>query len=63
MEALYVLLPVSIGLAVIIAIVLVLAVRSGQFEDLEGPAYRLLEDDDKQPTGIESGDEGGDPKA
>jgi cbb3-type cytochrome oxidase maturation protein len=63
MEALYVLLPVSIGLAVIIAIVLVLAVRSGQFEDLEGPAYRLLEDDDKPPAGIECGDEDRDPKA
>jgi len=61
MEALYVLLPVSIGLAVIIAIVLVLAVRSGQFEDLEGPAYRLLEDDDGQSTGTECGEEG-DPK-
>ena len=61
MEALYVLLPVSIGLAVIIAIVLVLAVRSGQFEDLEGPAYRLLEDDDEPSTGTEC-DEEGDPR-
>jgi cbb3-type cytochrome oxidase maturation protein len=63
MEALYVLLPVSIGLAVIIAIVLVLAVRSGQFEDLEGPAYRVLEDDDEPAAGIECGDEDRDPKA
>ncbi len=62
MEALYVLVPVSIGLAVIIAIVLVLAVRSGQFEDLEGPAYRVLEDDDEPPARTEC-DEGGDPKA
>ena len=62
MEALYVLLPVSIGLAVIIAIVLVLAVRSGQFEDLEGPAYRLLEDDDDPPARTERGGER-DPKA
>ncbi len=62
MEALYVLLPVSIGLAVVIAIVLVLAVRSGQFEDLEGPAYRLLEDDDDPPARTECGEER-DPKA
>lgn len=58
MEALYVLVPVSIGLALVIAIVLILAVRAGQFEDLEGPAYRLLEDDDESPPGKDCGDEG-----
>ncbi len=47
MEALYLLIPLSIVLAGVIALVLFLAVRSGQYEDLEGPAYRLLADDDK----------------
>ncbi len=52
MEALYLLLPLSLALVLLIALVLVLAVRSGQFDDLEGPAYRVLEDNDdvKDPT-------------
>lgn len=25
------------------------AMRSGQFEDLDGPAYRILEDDEQLP--------------
>lgn len=47
MEVLYLLIPLSIVLAAAIALVLFLAVRSGQFEDLEGPAYRLLADEDQ----------------
>lgn len=46
MEVLYLLLPLSIVLALVIALVLFLAVRSGQFDDLEGPAFRVLADDD-----------------
>ncbi|MDH3316042.1 MAG: cbb3-type cytochrome oxidase assembly protein CcoS [Gammaproteobacteria bacterium] len=46
MEVLYLLLPLSVVLALVIALVLLLAVRSGQFDDLEGPAYRVLADDD-----------------
>lgn len=47
MEALYLLVPLSVALAVIIAVVLVCSVRAGQFDDLEGPAYRVLADNDK----------------
>lgn len=47
MEVLYLLVPLSIVLAVIIALVFVLAIRSGQFDDLEGPAYRVLADKDE----------------
>lgn len=46
MEVLYLLLPLSVVLALVIALVLLLAVRSGQFDDLEGPAFRVLADDD-----------------
>lgn len=47
MEVLYLLVPLSIVLAGVIALVFVLAIRSGQFEDLEGPAFRVLDDDDR----------------
>lgn len=46
MEVLYILVPLSVVLALIIAVVFVLAIRSGQFDDLEGPAYRMLADKD-----------------
>lgn len=47
MEVLYLLVPLSVVLAVIIALVFVLAIRSGQFDDLEGPAHRMLADEDE----------------
>lgn len=46
MEVLYLLVPLSVVLALVIAVVFVLAIRSGQFDDLEGPAYRMLADED-----------------
>ncbi len=50
MEILYLLIPMSLLLIGIIAWALFWAVRSGQFEDMEGPAYRvLLDDDETQP--------------
>jgi len=46
MNILYLLIP--IGLIVLGAAVwlFIWAVRSGQYEDMEGPAYRILMDDD-----------------
>lgn len=46
MDILYLLIPVSIILVFVIAAVFWWSVRHGQFEDLEGPAYRVLMDDD-----------------
>jgi cbb3-type cytochrome oxidase maturation protein len=47
MESLYLIIPLS-GLVVIgIALAIVWAVRSGQFEDLDGPPNRILFDDDR----------------
>lgn len=40
------LIPLSIVLVFLIGIVFWWFLRSGQFEDLEGPAYRVLMDDD-----------------
>jgi len=46
MNILYLLIP--IGLVFLIAAVwlFIWSVRNGQYEDLEGPAYRILMDDD-----------------
>jgi cbb3-type cytochrome oxidase maturation protein len=47
MESLYLLVPVSVVLVFLIGAVFWWTLRSGQLEDLEGPAYRLLMDDDR----------------
>jgi cbb3-type cytochrome oxidase maturation protein len=47
MEILYLLIPLSVVLVFLIAIAFWWSVRSGQFDDMEGPAYRVLMDDDK----------------
>lgn len=49
MEIIYLLVPLSLVLVAIVAGALLWAIRSGQFEDLEGPAHRILSDDDEKP--------------
>ena len=46
MEILYLLIPLSVVLILTIGVVFWWALDSGQFEDLEGPAHRILMDDD-----------------
>jgi cbb3-type cytochrome oxidase maturation protein len=46
MSILYLIIPVSIILVIAIIWVFLWAVRSGQFDDMEGPAYRILMDDE-----------------
>jgi cbb3-type cytochrome oxidase maturation protein len=46
MDILYLLIPMSLVFVAAIAAVFLWAVRSGQFEDMEGPAHRILMDDD-----------------
>lgn len=46
MESVYLLIPVSVVLVFGIALAFWWSVRNGQFDDLEGPAFRLLMDDD-----------------
>ena len=47
MEALYLLIAVSVLVLCVVGGVFVWAVASGQFDDLIGPAYRILGDDDE----------------
>lgn len=51
MEILYLLIPLSIVLVALIVGAFLWAIRSGQFEDLDGPAHRILLDDDEDPPG------------
>lgn len=53
MESLYILIPVSVILVFLIGVVFWWTLRSGQLEDLEGPAYRILMDDDRPKPPVE----------
>ena len=46
MESLYLLIPVSLGLLVLIVWFLNWSIKSGQFDDLDGPGEAILMDDD-----------------
>ncbi len=58
MESVYLLIPVSVLLVFGIAIAFWWSVRSGQFDDLEGPGFRVLMDDNppKPPAEAEAAD-------
>ena len=49
MSILYMLIPIAVLLIAGAIWFFVWSVRTGQFEDLEGPAYRILMDDDDDP--------------
>lgn len=49
MEILYLLIPLSVVLVFLIGGIFWWAVKSGQFDDLEGPAHRILMDDETPP--------------
>lgn len=46
MEILFLLIPLAIIIAFVIAIVFFWSVKSGQFDDLQGPAHSIIMDDD-----------------
>ena len=47
MDILYLLIPLSVVLVFIIAVMFWWSLKSGQYEDLDGPGYRILMDDDR----------------
>ena len=47
MEIIYLLIPISLILLGVIVWILLWAVRDGQYDDLEGPAHRILMDEDR----------------
>ncbi len=46
MDILFLLIPLSVVLVFLIGAVFWWSVRNGQFDDLEGPAHRVLDEDD-----------------
>ncbi len=50
MDILYLLVPLSLVFVFIIGAVFWWSLKGGQFDDLEGPAYRILMDDDRPPA-------------
>lgn len=53
MESLYLLIPLSIALTFVIGVIFWWATRNGQFDDMEGPAHRILMDDDRAESSHE----------
>ena len=46
MDIIFLLIPISLVVVVIIIAVLFWAVRSGQYDDMEGPRHQILMDND-----------------
>jgi cbb3-type cytochrome oxidase maturation protein len=49
MDILYLLVPLSVVLALVIGAAFWIAIDGGQFEDLDSPALSVLTDDDRPP--------------
>jgi cbb3-type cytochrome oxidase maturation protein len=64
MEVLYLFVPLSMLVVAGLVWAAFWAIRNNQFEDLEGPAHRILMDDDdpKIPTRDEASETEGEPK-
>lgn len=50
MDILFLLIPLSVVLVFLVGVIFWWSLRSGQFDDLEGPAHRILLDDDQPPS-------------
>jgi len=44
MDAIFFLIPIAVGLGAVFAILFVIAVKRGQFDDLDDPPKRILKD-------------------
>jgi cbb3-type cytochrome oxidase maturation protein len=49
MNIIYALIPLGLVLLIVAVAAFFWAVRSGQYDDLESPAWRILLDDDRAP--------------
>jgi cbb3-type cytochrome oxidase maturation protein len=57
MEAMIFLLPIVLGLGLVFAWLFILAARDGQFDDLDDPPRRMLQDDWSEEQGKVGGEE------
>jgi cbb3-type cytochrome oxidase maturation protein len=51
MDIVFLLIPLSLVIAFLIGAVFWFSLKSGQFDDLDGPAHRILMDDDRPGSG------------
>ncbi len=49
MDVIYALIPSMIFIGIVLVVILFWAIKSGQFDDFEGDAHRILMDDDLLP--------------
>ena len=57
MDILYLLIPLAVALMIVAVLFFLWTVKSGQYDDMEGPAYRILmDDDDPMIPGSRKGD-------
>lgn len=61
MSFLAITIPVSLILGAVFLVLVIREVRSGGFDDMEGPAHRMLFDDDHIPERESDGVRGGGP--
>jgi len=50
MNIIYLLIPLALIIAALLIWLFMWAIKTNQFDDLEGPAYKILMDDDKIET-------------
>ena len=55
MESLYILVPLSVAMVLVIGWVVWRALEGGQFDALERPAHDILMDDDRPKSGQDDG--------
>lgn len=48
MESLFILIPISLVLGAAVFLFFIWAAKSRQFDDIEGPKYRMLDDEDEE---------------
>jgi cbb3-type cytochrome oxidase maturation protein len=70
MSILYLLIPLGVGLMAVAIAFFIWTVRTGQYDDLEGPAHRILMDDDdpkipqnRNPPAVDADSDGADRSA
>lgn len=52
---LFIMIPAAIFLGLLGLVFFIWSVKSGQFEDVEGPKYRIFFDDDEKGAGTKTG--------
>lgn len=55
MSMLAILIPLGLVLVIVAVVIFMWAVKDGQFEDLDSPAWRVVLDDDKRPADDHAG--------